>query len=149
MATAVTVQTVTVQSFKLPATLVASPADRATGQGALSPCRQGITSVNGWSNNGANLDFWREIFVPALSAGLWSDVHKLSFRMIPWNFITASGWVLCVWLHRETDSFSYQKPFIFTEIRSPTRINRAAGLSLALQPLLPCRQACRQACHGN
>jgi hypothetical protein len=33
------------------ADLVASPA---------LPCRQGITSVNGWSNNGANLDFWRE-----------------------------------------------------------------------------------------
>ena len=48
-------------------TLVASPADRATGQGALSPCRQGITSINGWSNNGANLHFWREILVPALS----------------------------------------------------------------------------------
>jgi hypothetical protein len=61
--------------------LVASHADRATGQGALSPCRQGITSIHGWSNNGANLHFWREILVPALSAGLWSDVHINDF----WN----------------------------------------------------------------
>src|SRR6056300_2055508 len=64
------------------------------------------------------------------------------FGMIPRKFFTASGWVLCVGLHRETDSFSHPKPFIFTEIMSPTGINRAAGLSLALLP-------CRQACHGK
>jgi hypothetical protein len=61
-------------------TLVASPADRATGQGALSPCPAGITSVHGWSNNGANLDFWREN-ESALSAGHWSHLHRVDF----WN----------------------------------------------------------------
>ena len=71
---------------------------------------------------------------------------ELIFGMIPRNFFTASGVVLCVGLHRETNSFSHPKPFIFTEIMSPTGIDRAAGLSLAL---LPCRQACRQACHGD
>ena len=112
--------------------LVASPADRATGQGALSPCRQGITSINGWSNNGANLDFWREILVPAYQPcrqGSGQMCTELIFGIIPRNFFAASGWVLCVGLHHGTDSFSHPKPFIFTEIMSPTGINRAAGLS--------------------
>ena len=95
---------------------------------------------------------------------------QMIIELIPWKFITASGWVLCVWIHRETDSAAFlikhfrnislslaqaqgiqnerlclpskrtnHSLMIFTEIRSPTGISRAAGLSLAL---LPCRQAC-------
>ena len=46
---------------------------------------------------------------------------------------------LCLVTSRDRQLF-HPKPFIFTEIMSPTGINRAAGLNSALPP---CRQACR------
>ena len=72
-----------------------------------------------------------------LSRALY-DVHKkimtkLIFGMISrdfFNFIV-SGRGVCGGLHRETDSFSHPKPFIFTENLSPTGINRATAADRA------------------
>ena len=88
--------------------LVASPADRATGQGALSPCRQGITTINGWSKMARTSIFGAKSSYQPCRQGSGQMCTESIFGMIPRNFFTASGWVLCVWLHRETDSFSIQ-----------------------------------------